>query len=46
MILLIVGGALTALLPVYAPLIRKINTNIDVAENTEMSAIDLSGEDD
>ena len=46
MILLIVGGVLTALLPVYAPLIRKINTNIDVAENTEMSAIDLSGEDD
>ena len=45
MILLIIGAALTALLPVYTPMIKKINTNIDVAENTEMSAIDLSGED-
>ncbi len=45
MILLIIGAALTALLPVYTPLIKKINTNIDVAENTEMNAIDLSGED-
>ncbi len=45
MILVIIGAALTALLPVYAPLIRKINTNIDVAENAGMSAIELSGED-
>ena len=46
MVFLIVGAALTALLPLYAPLIRKINTNIDVAENAGMSAIELSGEDD
>ena len=45
MILLIVGGALTALLPVYKPLIKKINTNIDVAGNADMKAIELSGED-
>ncbi len=45
MILLIIGAALTALLPLYAPLIRKINTNIEVAGNTDMKALDLSGED-
>ena len=45
MILVIVGTALLALLPVYAPLLRKINTSIDVAGNSEMTAIDLSGED-
>ena len=45
LILLIIGAALTALLPVYTPLIRKIKTNIDVAENKDMNAIDLSGED-
>ncbi len=40
-----IGLALTLLLPVYQPLIRKINTNIAVEENREMGAIDLSGED-
>ena len=45
MILLCVGAALTALLPVYKPLIKKINTSIDVAGNTDMKAIDSSGED-
>ncbi len=45
MILLIIGAALTALLPLYAPLIRKVNTNIEVAGNTDMKALDLSGED-
>ncbi len=43
--LLIVGGALLALLPVYADLLRKINTNIDIAGNGGMTAIDISGED-
>jgi glucan phosphoethanolaminetransferase (alkaline phosphatase superfamily) len=45
MILVIIGAALLALLPAYAPIIRKINTNIDVAGNSEMGAIDISGED-
>ena len=44
-ILVIIGAALLALLPAYAPIIRKINTNIDVAGNSEMGAIDISGED-
>ena len=46
MVILIAGAALTALLPVYAPLIRKINTSIDVAGNEDMAALDLRGEDD
>ncbi|MBR2822794.1 MAG: hypothetical protein IKE24_03820 [Clostridia bacterium] len=40
----IAGLALTALLPVYSPLIKKINTNIAVAENKDMGAIDLAGD--
>ena len=44
-ILLIVAAALTALLPVYKPLIRGINTCVEVAENEEMGSIDISGED-
>ena len=45
MYLVIVGAALLALLSAYAPLIRKINTSIEVAENSEMGTIDISGED-
>ena len=45
MVLVIIGTALLALLPVYAPLIRKINTNVEVAGNSDMAAIDISGED-
>ncbi len=44
-IILIVGAALVALLPVYAPLLRKINTSVEVAGNQQMGAIDISGED-
>ena len=44
-IILIVGAALVALLPVYAPMLRRINTSIDVAGNHEMGAIDISVED-
>ena len=44
-ILLICGAALTALLPLYRPLIKRINTNVEVAENEEMGTIDISGED-
>ena len=45
MILLIVGAALLALLPVYSKLLRKINPNINIAGNSGMTAIDISGED-
>ena len=44
-IILFVSAAITALLPVYTPLLRKINTNVEVAGNGEMNAIDISGED-
>ena len=44
-ILLIVGAALTALLPLYRPLIKRINTSVEVAANEDMGAIDISGED-
>jgi len=40
-----IGLGLTALLPVYQPLIRKINTNIAVEENQDMGTIDLSGDE-
>ena len=43
-IILIVGLALTALLPVYKPLLKKINTSINVEGSGEMSAIDISQE--
>ena len=45
MILLIIGAALTALLPLYRPLIKRINTSVTVEGNEEMGAIDISGED-
>ena len=44
-IMLIVGVALVATLPVYSKLLKKINTNVDVADNGGMAAIDISGED-
>ena len=44
-IMLIVGVALVALLPVYSKALKKINTNVDVADNGGMGAIDISGED-
>jgi phosphoglycerol transferase MdoB-like AlkP superfamily enzyme len=44
-VLLIIGAALTALLPLYRPLIKKINTSVEVAGNEEMGTIDISGED-
>ena len=36
--------ALTALLPVYTPLLKKINTNINVEGSGDMAAIDISQE--
>ncbi len=44
-ILLIIGAALTALLPVYRPMIKKINTSVAVEGNEQMGTIDISGED-
>ncbi len=43
-ILLCVSIVLIVLLPVYAKLIRKIKTSIEVEENEDMGAIDISGE--
>ena len=43
--ILAAAAALTALLPVYTPLLRKINTNIEIEGNKGMGAIDISGED-
>ena len=44
-IILIVSVALTALLPVYSKLLKKINTSVVVEENKGMGTIDISGED-
>ena len=44
-LILIVGVALTALLPLYARLLRKINTSVSVEDNGKLDAIDISGED-
>ena len=44
-VLLIIGAALTALLPLYRPMIRKINTSVEVEGNEDMGTIDISGED-
>ena len=44
-IILCVGLALVALLPVYGKLLKKINTNINVEGNRSMGQIDISGED-
>ena len=43
--LVLAGLGLTALLPVYAPTIKRIKTSINVEENGEMENIDISGED-
>ncbi len=42
---IIVCLALLVALPVYAKLLRKINTSIDVEGNGDMAEIDISGED-
>lgn len=44
-VILIIGAALTALLPVYKPLIKRINTSVAVEGNEDMGSIDISGED-
>lgn len=41
----IAGAVITALLPVYSKLLRKINTSITVEDNGKLGAIDITGED-
>ena len=43
-VILFAGVALTVLLPVYAKLLRKINTSVSVEDNGKLDAIDISGE--
>lgn len=38
------GVVLTALLPLYSRLLRKINTSVSVEDNGKLDAIDISGE--
>ncbi len=40
-----ISAVLLATLPVYSKALRKINTSIDVEDNGEMGAIDISGEE-
>ena len=42
--ILVVALVLVILLPVYSKLLRKIKTSIDVGDNGNMQAIDISGE--
>lgn len=44
LIMVLVSTALVITLPIYRKWIRKIKTSIEVAENAEMEAIDISGE--
>ena len=44
-VIIIVGIVLTALLPVYSKLLRKINTNVEVADNADIGEIDLAGDE-
>ena len=39
-----ISTVLVATLPIYRKWIRKIKTSVDVADNAEMEAIDISGE--
>ena len=43
-IILLAGVVLTALLPVYSKLLRRINTSVSVEDNGKLDAIDISGE--
>ena len=45
MSIVIAGAVITALLPVYSRLLRKINTSIIVEDNGKLGEIDISGED-
>ncbi len=43
--ILITGAALTALMPVYSRLLRRIKTSVVVEDNGSLGEIDISGED-
>ena len=43
--ILVAGMALIALLPVYSKMLRRINTSVDIGDNGQLGAIDISGED-
>jgi len=43
--LLAVTALLTALLPVYGKLLKKINTSLEVEDNGQLEAIEISNED-
>ena len=43
--ILIAGAALTALMPVYSRLLRRVKTSIVVEDNGSLGEIDISGED-
>lgn len=45
MSIVIAGAVITALLPVYSKLLRKINTSIMVEDNGKLGEIDISSED-
>ena len=45
MVIIVIGLVLVALLPVYSKLLRKINTSVDIGDNGQLGAIDISGED-
>lgn len=44
-VLVAVTAVLLATLPVYSKILKSINTSIDVEDNGEMGAIDISGEE-
>ena len=45
MVILAIAMALIALRPVYSKLLRKINTSVDIGDNGQLGAIDISSED-
>lgn len=44
-VLVAISAVLLGTLPLYSKLLRKINTSIDVEDNGELEAIDISGEE-
>lgn len=44
-VLIAATAVLLATLPVYSKMLKKINTSIDVEDNGELAAIDISGEE-
>ena len=43
--ILVAAIVLIALLPVYSKMLRKINTSVDIGDNGQLEAIDISSED-